>query len=85
MQFYLEHLLSLIQKELKKQSGLAKLRIYAAGSIFNIGLAAIALAITLLLSAFFIGPSFDPNGLEVVSTTDNAPADGVLKGGNDHN
>lgn len=65
----------------KKSSRLAKLRIYAAGSIFNIGLAAIALAITLLLSTFFIGPSFDSNGLEIVSTKDNSPANGILKGG----
>jgi membrane-associated protease RseP (regulator of RpoE activity) len=69
------------EKEVKKASRLTKLRIYAAGSIFNIGFAGIAFALALLLSAFFIGPSFDSNGLEIVKVMPDTPADGVFKQG----
>ncbi len=68
-------------KEVKKAGRLSKLRIYAAGSIFNIVLAVIAFVIFLLISTFAINPFFDSNGLEIVSVSPNTPADSVLKEG----
>ena len=69
------------EEEVKKAKRLSKLRIYAAGSIFNMGLAAVALLGALLLSMFFIGPSFHSEGMQITSIMPKSPADGILKEG----
>ena len=69
------------EEQVKKAKRLSKLRIYAAGSIFNIGLAALALIGSLLLSMFFIGPAFHAEGMQITSIMPNSPADGILKEG----
>ena len=69
------------EEEIKKAKRLSKLRIYAAGSIFNMGFGALALIGALLLSMFFIGPSFHADGLHITNVIPDSPADGVLKEG----
>jgi len=69
------------EEEIKKAKKLSKLRIYAAGSIFNMGFGALALIGTLLLSMFFVGPSFHADGLYITNVIPDSPADGVLKEG----
>jgi len=68
-------------EDIKKLRRLSKLRIYAAGSIFNLGLAGIALALYYILSVFFIVPVFHAEGLEIVTVVPQSPADGILKDG----
>lgn len=67
------------EEEIKKAKRLSKLRIYAAGSIFNMGFGTIALVGSLLLSTFFIGPSFHADGMQITNIIPDSPADGVLK------
>jgi len=69
------------EEGVKKASRLAKLRIYAAGSIFNLSLAFIALLIVFLVSNFAIAPSFHSDGIEITSVVPNSPAEGILKEG----
>ena len=69
------------EEEVKKAGRLSKLRVYAAGSIFNIGLAAIAFLITFALLTYAVDPSFDSNGLKIMTVNPHTPADGVLKEG----
>lgn len=69
------------EDDIKKLRRLSKLRIYAAGSIFNLGLAGIALALYYILSVFFIVPVFHAEGLEIVTVVPQSPADGILKDG----
>lgn len=69
------------EEGVKKASRLAKLRIYAAGSIFNLSLALIALLIVFLVSNFAIAPSFHSDGIEITSVVPNSPAEGILKEG----
>ncbi|MEN4006541.1 MAG: site-2 protease family protein [Methanobacteriaceae archaeon] len=69
------------EEEVKKAKRLSKLRIYAAGSVFNMGFGAIALVGSLLLSMFFIAPSFHTDGMQITSIIEDSPADGVLKEG----
>jgi len=69
------------EEEIKKAKRLSKLRIYAAGSIFNMGFGAIALVGSLLLFMFFIGPSFHADGMHITNIIPDSPADGVLKEG----
>jgi membrane-associated protease RseP (regulator of RpoE activity) len=69
------------EEEVKKVSRLSKLRIYAAGSIFNVTLAGIALAIVFLLSTFFIPAAFHSDGILVSSVIPKSPSDGVLQEG----
>ncbi len=68
-------------EDIKKVKKLSKLRIYAAGSIFNFTLAGVAFVIMYILSSFFIPHVFYTEGLEIVSVVPNTPADGVLKDG----
>jgi len=69
------------EEGVKKASRLAKLRIYAAGSIFNLSLAAVSLAIFFALSSFLIPATFQSDGILVSSVVPNSPSDGVLKEG----
>lgn len=65
----------------KKASRLTKLRIYAAGSIFNLTFAGICLAIFLALSSFLIPATFQSDGIVVSSVVPQSPSDGILKDG----
>lgn len=69
------------EEQIKKAKRVSKLRIYAAGSIFNIGFAALAFVGAILLSMFFIGPSFHSESMQITSVMPKSPADGVLKEG----
>jgi len=69
------------EEEVKKASRIAKLRIYAAGSISNLTLAAIALGIYFVLSSLFIPFAFHSDGILVSSVVPKSPSDGVLKEG----
>ena len=69
------------EEEVKKVSRLSKLRIYAAGSIANVTLAGITLAIVFLLTNIFIPTAFHSDGVLISSVIPNSPADGVLQEG----
>jgi len=69
------------EEGVKKASRLSKLRIYAAGSIFNLFLAAISLVILFVLSSFLIPATFQSDGILVSSVVPNSPSDSVLKEG----
>ena len=69
------------EEGVKKSSRLAKLRIYGAGSISNLAVAAVAILLMSLLSFSFVSPSFHPQGVEVQNTMPNTPAYGVLQNG----
>lgn len=69
------------EEGVKKSSRLAKLRIYAAGSIFNLAFAGIMLAIFLALSSFVIPSIFHSDGIMVSSVVPKGPSEGVLKEG----
>lgn len=69
------------EEEVKKVSRLSKLRIYAAGSVFNIATAGIALAIVWAITNLFIPVSFHSDGLMISSVVPNSPSQGILKEG----
>lgn len=69
------------EEEVKKLSRLEKIRIYAAGSIFNIGTAAIALGILFALTSLLIPATFHSDGIVITSVVPKSPSDGVLKEG----
>lgn len=69
------------EEDVQKSKRISKLRIYAAGSVFNLSLAAIALLFTFLISSFVIAPAFYTDGVEITSVVPNSPADGILKPG----
>lgn len=69
------------EEDVKKASRAVKLRIYAAGSIFNMALAGIAFAVMIILSSFFIPYAFESDGLKIISVTPNGPSEGILKEG----
>lgn len=69
------------EEDVEKAKKSAKLRIYAAGSIFNIALAGLAFVVVLILSSSFIPYAFQENGVTITSITHNGPAEGVLKEG----
>jgi membrane-associated protease RseP (regulator of RpoE activity) len=69
------------EEDVEKAKRSVKLRIYAAGSIFNLALAGIALVIVILISSFFIPYAFQSDGLKIVSVTSGGPSEGVLKEG----
>ncbi|GAB4307923.1 MAG: site-2 protease family protein [Methanobacteriaceae archaeon] len=68
------------EEEIKKSKRISKLRIYAAGSIFNLSLAAIALVI-FILSGAAIGASFQTDGVQISSVVPASPASNILKEG----
>ena len=69
------------EEDVEKSSRNSKLRIYAAGSTFNLGTAAITLALFFLISSFFIPYAFHDDGLKISGVTPSSPADGILKEG----
>ena len=69
------------EDDIKKSKRISKLRIYAAGSVFNLSLAAIALLVTFILSSFVIAPAFDTDGVGITSVVPKSPADGILTQG----
>jgi membrane-associated protease RseP (regulator of RpoE activity) len=69
------------EEEIKKSNRLSKLRIFSAGSVFNLGLAGVAFVIYYLLSTFFIAPVFHAEGLEIANVVSNGPASGIVTEG----
>ncbi len=69
------------EEDVEKAKKSTRLRIYAAGSIFNIALAGLAFVVVLILSSSFIPYAFQENGVTITSITHNGPAEGVLKEG----
>lgn len=68
------------QEELDKVNGFSRLRVYFAGPMFNMGLCAVALIITLLLSGAMAG-MYVTDGIEIDSVVPSSPSDGVLESG----
>ena len=62
------------EEELNELNRPAKMRIYVAGSMANLTLAAIALIVMLVLSSFVILAVFDENGVEISRLTEDANA-----------
>lgn len=69
------------EEDVAKAKRSVKLRIYAAGSIFNMALAVIALVIVMVISSLFIPYAFQSDGLTITSVTPGGPSEGVLKDG----
>lgn len=68
------------EEDIEKSSKISKLRIFAAGSIFNFGLAAIALILFYIISLFVVPIAFD-SSMEIVSVVPNSPSAGILHPG----
>jgi len=65
------------EEDIEKSKRISKLRIYAAGSIFNLGLALIALIISLLIGLLMIGSIFvGIPAISIPGTTINTPSIG---------
>lgn len=69
------------EDELNELERPAKMRIYVAGSMGNLSLAAIALVIMLVLSSFVIPAVFDENGVEISRLTEDGNAINYLSEG----
>jgi len=69
------------EEDVEKAKKSTKLRIYAAGSIFNIALAVIAFITVLILSSSFIPYAFQEDGIKITSVTPGGPSEGILKEG----
>jgi membrane-associated protease RseP (regulator of RpoE activity) len=69
------------EDDVEKANRSTKLRIYAAGSMFNLGTAAIAWVIVIILTASFIPYAFQSDGLKIISVTPGGPSEGILKEG----
>ena len=69
------------EEELKALNRPARMRIYVAGSMANITLAAIALAIMLLLSSFVVPAVFHEDGVEISRLTEDGNAINYLSEG----
>ena len=69
------------EEDTKKASKKSRLRLYAAGSVFNLTLAAIALILLNLISLFVIAPAFQVEGMEITRVLPSSPAEGVLTTG----
>ncbi len=69
------------EEEIKKSKRSSKLRIYAAGSVFNIMLAALALVAVIGISNFAIPAAFHDEGVKIDSVVPGSPAVGLLKEG----
>lgn len=62
------------EEELKLSPKLSQLRVYAAGSIANMSLAAVALVLFLVISAYAIPANFTENGIEISRVVSYSPA-----------
>lgn len=69
------------EEDMAKLSPLSKLRIYVAGSIGNLSLAAIAMILMLISTSFIIPLCFHEDGVEITRIVSDSPADGYLKSG----
>ncbi|MBW4256264.1 site-2 protease family protein [Methanobacterium subterraneum] len=69
------------EEDVEKAKRAVKLRIYAAGSMFNLGLAAIAWVVVIVLTSSFIPYAFQSDGLKIISVTPNGPSEGILEEG----
>lgn len=69
------------EEDVEKVSKKARLRIYAAGSVFNLALAAIALILFYVFSTFLIAPAFYSDGMEINRVVPASPAEGILATG----
>lgn len=69
------------EEDVGKAKKSSKLRIYAAGSIFNLALAMMALIAVLSMSNLFIPYAFQENGIKIISVTPGGPSEGVLEDG----
>lgn len=69
------------EDDVKKSKRISKLRIYAAGSVFNLSLAAVAFIAIFILSNLLIAPAFHADGMEINRVVPKSPADGILQNG----
>ena len=69
------------EEELKLSSKLSQLRVYAAGSIANMSLAAISLVIFIVISSYAIPTNFSENGIEIHRVVGDSPASEYLTEG----
>lgn len=69
------------EDELKSSSRLSQLRVYAAGSVANMSLAAISFVIFLLITSYAIPDNFSENGIEINRIVSDSPASQHLKEG----
>ncbi len=69
------------EDELKKINAISKLRIYFAGPMFNMGLAAIALVVMMCIGGFIASDVYTSDGMEITSVVPSSPSDGVLSNG----
>ncbi|MBQ6218386.1 MAG: site-2 protease family protein [Methanosphaera sp.] len=70
------------EDELKQLNGISKLRIYTAGPMFNMGLAAIALVVMMCIGGFIASENFyTTDGMEISSVVPASPAEGILSEG----
>jgi membrane-associated protease RseP (regulator of RpoE activity) len=69
------------EEEIKKSKRSSKLRIYAAGSVFNIMLAALAFVVFVGIANFAIPAAFNADGVYIDGVVPESPSSGVLKEG----
>lgn len=70
------------EDELKKANGISKLRVYTAGPMFNMGLAAIGLIIMICIGGFIASENiYTTDGMEITSVVPGSPSEGVLSQG----
>lgn len=69
------------EEELKKINGIGKLRVYFAGPMFNMGLAAIALILMMFVGGFVASDVYTSDGMEITSVIPSSPSEGVLSDG----
>lgn len=69
------------EEDVEKVDKKARLRIYAAGSVFNLTLAAIALILFVGISNFLIVPAYNADGIEITRVVPASPAEGILTTG----
>lgn len=70
------------EEELKKINGISKLRVYFAGPMFNMGLAAIGLILMICVSGFLASEDmYTTDGMEISSVVPASPSEGVLADG----
>ncbi len=70
------------EEDVEKSKKSSRLRIYAAGSVFNLAAAAIAyILFFFVLSNFLIAPAFYADGMEIDRVVPASPAEGILTQG----
>lgn len=69
------------EDEIKKTKRSSRLRIYAAGSVFNLTLALVALLLVTGISSYAIPANFQEEGVLITGVVPGSPAEGVLQEG----